>query len=148
MHSKSEVLDYFCSRCNLVCGWPANWPDLSPIEMMWSIIKFRISNYPNDFKPKNKVELIEAIQREWRSIDATKVNNLVRSFKYRLQFCSRVGGKTITPYFFFFFLKKKKTLSWFMKSSQRRSSLCFWSSHIYQAHAICRPKFISKFGKI
>lgn len=103
MHSKSEVLDYFCSRCNLVCGWPANWPDLSPIEMMWSIIKFRISNYPNDFKPKNKVELIEAIQREWRSIDATKVNNLVRSFKYRLQFCSRVGGKTITPYFFFFF---------------------------------------------
>lgn len=34
MHSKSEVFDYICSRCNLVCGWPANWADLSPIEMM------------------------------------------------------------------------------------------------------------------
>ena len=98
MHTKNEVLNYISSRCNLVCGWPANSPDLSPIEMMWSIIKFRISNYPNDLKPKNKVELIEAIQKEWRSIDAITVNNLVKSFKYRLRLCARVGGKTIVPF--------------------------------------------------
>lgn len=98
MHTKNEVLNYISSQCNLVCGWPANSPDLSPIEMMWSIIKFRISNYPNDLKPKNKVELIEAIQKEWRSIDAITFNNLVKSFKYWLKLCARVGGKTIVPF--------------------------------------------------
>lgn len=98
MHSKNEVLDFIFQRCNLVCGWPANSPDLSPIEMMWSIIKFRIANYPNNLKPKNKAELIEAIQNEWRSIEMTTVNNLVLSFKSRLQICARVGGKTIVPF--------------------------------------------------
>ena len=65
MHSKSEVLDFIFQRCNLVWGWPANSPDLSPIEMLWSIIKFRIANYQFDQQPKNKAELIEAIQKEF-----------------------------------------------------------------------------------
>ena len=87
MHSKSQVLDFIFQRCNLVCSWLANSSDLSP--MMWSIIKFRIADY---------TELIEAIQKEWRSIKMTTVNDLVLSFKSRLQICVKVGGKAIVPF--------------------------------------------------
>lgn len=66
--------------------------------MMWSIIKFKISNYPIDLKPKNKAELISAIQKEWRAIDISTVNRLVSSFKDRLNTCIHVGGQTIAPY--------------------------------------------------
>lgn len=79
-HFKPEVLKFIFERSNLVCGWPSNSPDLSPVEMMWSIVKFRISNYPIDLKPINREQLINAIQKEWRAIDMETVNRLVNSF--------------------------------------------------------------------
>ena len=66
--------------------------------MMWSLIKYKIANYPNDQIPQNLEALKEAIQREWKAIDIATVNRLVRSFKLRLQLCSRLGGKSIAPY--------------------------------------------------
>lgn len=102
-HIKEDVLSFIFQRCNLLCGWPANSPDLSPIEMMWSIIKNRISKYTIDQKPKTKVELIKCIKKEWDAIDISIVNNLVLSFKNRLKMCFQVGGKTIVPY-----LKKRQ----------------------------------------
>lgn len=97
-HFKEEVLNFIFKRCNLLCGWPANSPDLSPIEMMWSIIKNKISKYPNDQKPNTKVDLINCVKREWNAIDMSIVNNLVLSFKNRLTMCLELGGKTIAPY--------------------------------------------------
>lgn len=102
-HFKEEVLNFIFKRCNLLCGWPANSPDLSPIEMMWSIIKNKISKYKNDQKPNTKVDLINCVKREWNAIDMSIVNNLVLSFKNRLTMCLELGGKTIAPY-----LKKKQ----------------------------------------
>lgn len=97
-HFEEKVLNYIFERSNLVCGWPANSPDLSPIEMMWAIVKFRISRYEIDQKPSTKAELISAIKREWDSIDIEVVNRLVLSFRKRLELCIHLGGNSIGPY--------------------------------------------------
>ena len=100
-HTKDEVIDFIIERSNLLCGWPANSPDLSPIEMLWSIVKYRISKYEN--LPKTKEELKIAVQNEWKKIDMNIVNRLVLSFKKRLIMCRKVWGKSISH-----FLKYKK----------------------------------------
>ena len=102
-HVKNNVLDFLYERCNLLCGWPSNSPDLSSIEMMWAIIKNKISKYKIDQKPKTKAELIMCVQKEWKAIDISIVNNSVLSFKMRLDMCIKRGGKSIVPY-----LKKRK----------------------------------------
>lgn len=99
-HFKEEVLlNFTFKRCNLLWGWLANSFDLSSIEMMWSIIKNKLSKYPIDQKPKTKVELINCLKREWNVIDMSIVNNLVLPFKNRLTMYFLLGRKTIAPYF-------------------------------------------------
>lgn len=91
-------LKFIFKRSNIVCDWPSNSPDLSPVEMMWSIVKFSIFNYPIDLKPINREQLLNAIQKEWGAIDMETVKRLVNSFKKRLEMCIHVCGKTIAPY--------------------------------------------------
>ena len=44
--------------------WPPNSPDLSPIELVWSIIKGML----NIFQPATIEEQKESIQKIWNSI--------------------------------------------------------------------------------
>ena len=44
--------------------WPPNSPDLSPIELVWSIIKRML----NIFQPATIEELKASIQKIWNSI--------------------------------------------------------------------------------
>ena len=83
-------------KCHIVCGWPPNSPDLSPIEMMWSIIKYRINSYKEADRPKKIEDLKNAVKREWDSISIEVVNKLVASFKKRLELCIQVGGRSIS----------------------------------------------------
>ena len=102
-HTKAESLQFLMERCELVTGWPSNSPDLSQIEMIWAIIKLRISNYPPEKRPKNAKELRNSVNYEWNQIDIDTVNRLVLSFRKRLLLCVQVGGKSISH-----FLKNRK----------------------------------------
>ena len=88
----SKILECY----HLLCGWPPNSPDLSPIEMMWAIIKFRINAYKEADRPKTADELKAAIIKEWDDISIDVVNKLVSSFKKRLELCVKVGGRSIS----------------------------------------------------
>jgi hypothetical protein len=46
--------------------WPAQRPDLNPIEHLWNVLEKRVRL--RSPKPKNKIQLLEAAQEEWHKI--------------------------------------------------------------------------------
>lgn len=63
--------------------WPANSPDLNPIENLWHILCGRIRKRKH--QPRTKEALIEALQEEWTKLDIKIVNDLIDSMPRRLQ---------------------------------------------------------------
>ncbi|GBP04283.1 Transposable element Tc1 transposase [Eumeta japonica] len=63
--------------------WPAQSPDLNPIENLWAIVKRRLGAYENP--PKNVDELWERIQHEWRALDRDIIQKLVESMPKRIE---------------------------------------------------------------
>lgn len=63
--------------------WPAQSPDLNPIEHLWDVLERRVrARRPH---PKNKGELIIALKEEWLNIDQSILENLVDSMPRRIE---------------------------------------------------------------
>jgi len=68
---------------NITClPWPAQSPDMNPIEHLWDELERRIRSH--DPLPKNKEELWEILQTEWHNINASIYQNLVNSMPNRI----------------------------------------------------------------
>jgi len=62
--------------------WPAQSPDLNPIEHLWDVLERQVrARNPH---PKNKDELALALTEEWLNIDQTILENLVDSMPRRV----------------------------------------------------------------
>lgn len=73
--------------------WPAQSPDLNPIEHMWSELERRLAAY-SDY-PSSCKELWERIAKEWYSIPQDFCQTLIRSMHSRLAAVYRAkGGNT------------------------------------------------------
>ena len=71
--------------------WPAQSPDLNPIEHMWGYLKIQLGKYPTP--PKSCNELWERISVEWYKIPVEYCRQLIRSMPRRLQAVHRAKGK-------------------------------------------------------
>ena len=71
--------------------WPAQSPDLNPIEHMWAYLKIQLGKYPTP--PKSCKELWERISVEWYKIPVEFCRQLIRSMPRRLQAVHRAKGK-------------------------------------------------------
>ena len=58
-----------------VLDWPANSPDLNPIENLWGIAKRKM----RDMRPNNAAELKAAIEASWSSITPQQCHRLIAS---------------------------------------------------------------------
>ncbi|MBR4634193.1 transposase, partial [bacterium] len=96
-HTSKMTKQWLHSRCDFLAFWPSNSPDLNPIEMIWGIMKKKISLLPE--RPNNIENLQTVIQEIWDSIDMNTINRLIESFYYRLLLVAMHEGESIQPYY-------------------------------------------------
>jgi transposase len=75
-----------------VLPWPAQSPDLNPIEHIWKALKLRISR--RDPPIRTEEELRNALQEEWQKINADTVSKVVENMPQRVRSVIMVGGKS------------------------------------------------------
>jgi transposase len=63
--------------------WPAQSPDLNPIENLWDELERQVRNHKP--LPKNPNNLWEILQEEWLKLDINKYKNLVDSMPRRIE---------------------------------------------------------------
>ena len=69
--------------------WPANSPDLSPIEELWSIVEEKLNKYSF----KNTSEMAQKLQYIWNRIPKTICKNLVKSFDEKINLLGKDGER-------------------------------------------------------
>jgi hypothetical protein len=62
--------------------WPAQLPDLNPIEHLWGYLKRQLSNYEE--VPSSMEELWQRVQREWDKIPVEECVRLIESMPRRI----------------------------------------------------------------
>lgn len=80
-HTAKIVTKWFHDNGVKVLEWPAQNPDLNPIENLWRELKIRI----HARNPKNLSELEIYAKEEWSKLPVATCENLVINYKKRLQ---------------------------------------------------------------
>ena len=88
-HTCKKAKDWFKNHHMEVLSWPAQSPDLNPIEHLWQHLKKRLNSYSSH--PSGILELVERIQAEWKAIPASVCMDLVESMPRRVE--AVIGAK-------------------------------------------------------
>ena len=70
--------------------WPAQSPDLNPIEHLWNHLKRKLAEYPE--VPQGITELSERVEKEREAIDKAVCQNLIESMPRRVQEVLKAKG--------------------------------------------------------
>jgi DDE superfamily endonuclease len=70
--------------------WPAQSPDLNPIEHLWNHLKRRLAEY--EVVPNGILELWERVEKEWNNIGAEVCHNLIESMPRRVAAVLKAKG--------------------------------------------------------
>jgi len=73
-----------------IMKWPAQSPDLNPIEHLWSHLKRQLAM--DQSRPKGILELWKCVSRKWEAISASVCQNLVESMPRRVRAVLRAKG--------------------------------------------------------
>ena len=88
---KSKVAMSFQAENNFhTLSWPAQSPDLNPIENLWAEIKKNIRTYKKP--PSNLTILDRYVKKAWKEIPKHTIENLVDSMPQRIQAVIAVNG--------------------------------------------------------
>ena len=89
-HTARKTKSFFQGLGIHVLDWPANSPDLNPIENAWSVLKRNVE----DRQPGNVEELEAVAREEWSKLPKSLFENLIDSMTRRIgQVLERNGGK-------------------------------------------------------
>ncbi len=90
-HKSKITMNWIKDNVPILLEWPANSPDLNPIENLWAILKKRVEKR----HPRNISELSSQMQEEWERIDLTHLQNLAATMKFRITECIEKKGYRI-----------------------------------------------------
>jgi transposase len=72
-----------------VLPWPANSPDLNPIENIWAILKQNVEKRT----VRNKEDLVKVVEDEWCKIDQDLIRKIIESMPKRISQVVERNGK-------------------------------------------------------
>ncbi len=80
-HTAKGTKTWFNDHGVTVLDWPANSPDLNPIENLWGIVKRKM----RDTRPNNADELKATVKETWASIPPQQCHKLITSMPRRIE---------------------------------------------------------------
>ncbi len=80
-HSAKGTTSWFNDHGVTVLDWPANSPDLNPIEHLWGIVKRKMRNT----RPNNADDLKATVKETWASIPPQQCHKLITSTPRRIE---------------------------------------------------------------
>ncbi|KAG1273829.1 hypothetical protein G6F66_013093 [Rhizopus arrhizus] len=91
-HTSKVVKEYLQKQSYTVLQWPAQSPDLNPIENMWSLLKRRLNDY--ETAPKGMNELYERVTKVWYDhMKPEECQKSIESMPQRIQKCIQNKGR-------------------------------------------------------
>jgi transposase len=89
-HTSKLATKWFKDNNIYVLVWPAQSPDLNPIEHLWVHLKNRMNEHPSP--PKEVHELWERVAEEWNKITPETCQNLIETMPRRVQSVIKAKG--------------------------------------------------------
>ena len=89
-HKCKRATTWFKEHGFKILPWPAQSPDLNPIEHLWNHLKKRLGEYER--APAGILELWERVQLEWDKIGLEVCQNLIESMPRRILAVVKAGG--------------------------------------------------------
>ncbi len=80
-HRAKGTKSWFSDHGVTVIDWPANSPDLNPIENLWGIVKRKM----RDTRPNNTDDLKGTVKETWASIPPQQCHKLFTSMPRRIE---------------------------------------------------------------
>lgn len=90
-HKAKSVQEWLTNQEFDVLQWPAQSPDLNPIEHLWSEVKRKLNKFESP--PKGINELWERITEVWNGIEPSTCQKLIASMPRRINDVIKAKGK-------------------------------------------------------
>ncbi len=87
-HTTKGTKSWFNDHGVTVLDWPANSPDLNPIENLWGIVKRKM----RDTRPNNADELKATVKETWASIPPQQCHKLITSMPRQIEAVIKAKG--------------------------------------------------------
>ena len=91
-HKAKSVPAYMDATDISLMEWPAQSPDLNPIENAWALLKRRLRQRTSYLT--NADNLFDALCEEWNLIPDSYVSNLIRSMSTRVLLVRKLKGRS------------------------------------------------------
>jgi transposase len=89
-HTSHKAKKWFEDQDIQVLSWPAQSPDLNPIEHLWGHLKCQLQQYP--IPPKGVHELWDRVSEEWNAIEPEVCQKLIESMPRRIEAVIKARG--------------------------------------------------------
>ena len=89
-HTAKRVFKWLKDNGMKVMEWPAQSPDLNPIENLWLQLLRALSSY--EAEPQGMLELWGRVEKEWNSIPVEACQKLIESMTDRIRAVIKAKG--------------------------------------------------------
>lgn len=89
-HTSKKAKECFQELGLTVLEWPAQSPDLNPIEHLWDHLKRKLAAQPT--QPTGMLDLWQRVEEEWEAIGQDVVINLIDSMPRRVEAVLKAKG--------------------------------------------------------